>query len=189
MPQDLPSLTTERVLLRMATIADIPAILDYFTINQQHLAPFVPIRPPGFLTEAYWQTQIATNLADFHADRSLRLMIFDRAQPQVVIGDANFNGFMRGAGQFCYLGYNVAAAYQGQGYMTEALPAAIRYVFDELHLHRIMANYLPHNQRSGKLLRKLGFVVEGYARDYLLINGQWQDHILTSLTNPAWTPA
>lgn len=189
MARDLPLLTTERVLLRTATVADIPAIIDYYTVNQAHLAPFVPLRPPGFLTEAFWQTQIATNLADFRADRSLRLMIFDRAQPQIMIGEANFNGFMRGAGQFCYLGYGLAAAYQGRGLMTEALPAAIRYVFDELHMHRIMANYLPHNQRSGKLLRKLGFVVEGYARDYLLIDGQWQDHILTSLTNPAWTPA
>jgi ribosomal-protein-alanine N-acetyltransferase len=51
-----------------------------------------------------------------------------------------------------------------------------------------MASYLPHNQRSGKLLKRLGFVVEGYARDYLLINGLWQDHILTSLTNPNWKP-
>ncbi len=46
--------------------------------------------------------------------------------------------------------------------------------------------YLPHNQRSGKLLKRLGFVAEGYARDYLMINGQWEDRILTSLINPNW---
>jgi ribosomal-protein-alanine N-acetyltransferase len=28
--------------------------------------------------------------------------------------------------------------------------------------------------------------VEGYARDYLFLDGVWQDHVLTSLTNPAW---
>lgn len=53
-------------------------------------------------------------------------------------------------------------------------------------MHRIMAAYLPYNQRSGKLLKRLGFIVEGYARDYLTIDGQWQDHILTSLTNRNW---
>ena len=189
MPRDLPLLTTQRTLLRLAASADIPAIIAYFTTNQAHLAPFVPIRPPMFLTDAFWQEQIAKNLEDFHNDRSLRLCVFDRAQPQTMIGETNFNGFMRGAGQFCYLGYDIAADYQGRGYMTEALQAAIGYVFAELHMHRIMANYLPHNQRSGKLLRKLGFVVEGYARDYLLIDGEWQDHILTSLTNLTWTPA
>jgi ribosomal-protein-alanine N-acetyltransferase len=31
--------------------------------------------------------------------------------------------------------------------------------------------------------------VEGYARDYLYINGCWEDHILTSRTNPDWKPA
>ena len=70
--------------------------------------------------------------------------------------------------------------------MSEALPAAIDYVFANLNLHRIMANYLPDNQRSGNLLKRLGFVVEGYARDYLLINGKWQAYILTSLTNHNW---
>ena len=36
---------------------------------------------------------------------------------------------------------------------------------------------------------RLGFVVEGYARDYLLIDDRWQDQILTSLINPDWHPA
>ena len=51
-----------------------------------------------------------------------------------------------------------------------------------------MANYMPHNHRSGKLLERLGFEREGYAKDYLLIDGQWRDHVLTALTNKEWTP-
>ncbi|WP_416995596.1 hypothetical protein [Aeromonas salmonicida] len=39
--------------------------------------------------------------------------------------------------------------------------------------------------RSGTLLEHLGFEREGYARDYLMINGRWKDHILTALINPA----
>jgi ribosomal-protein-alanine N-acetyltransferase len=70
--------------------------------------------------------------------------------------------------------------------MQEAMEVAITYVFQNLNMHRIMANYMPHNRRSGNLLRKLGFVVEGYARDYLMINGKWEDHILTSLINDSF---
>lgn len=55
-------------------------------------------------------------------------------------------------------------------------------------MHRIMANYMPHNQRSGALLARLGFEREGYAKDYLLIDGKWQDHVLTALTNKEWLP-
>jgi [ribosomal protein S5]-alanine N-acetyltransferase len=189
MPKTPPTLASDRVLLRIGDSTDIPAIICYFSANQEHLASFVPQRPIDFLSEPFWQQQLARNLDDFNNDRSLRLFLFDRAQPELLIGEANFSNFVRGAGQFCHLGYSIAATHEGGGYMTEALQAAIAYVFAELRMHRIMANYLPHNQRSGRLLRKLGFVVEGYARDYLLINGEWQDHILTSLTNPRWTPA
>ena len=73
--------------------------------------------------------------------------------------------------------------------MREALEeAAIPFVFNKMRIHRINANYLPRNERSGGLLRRLGFTVEGYARDYLYINGRWEDHILTSCTNPDWKP-
>ena len=41
-------------------------------------------------------------------------------------------------------------------------------------------HYQPNNERSGRLLRSLGFTVEGYARDYLYIDGAWRDHVLTA---------
>ncbi len=78
--------------------------------------------------------------------------------------------------------------WQGKGLMFEALTAAIRYMQRTQHIHRIMANYMPHNKRSGDLLARLGFEKEGYAKDYLLIDGQWRDHVLTALTTPDWTP-
>jgi ribosomal-protein-alanine N-acetyltransferase len=48
---------------------------------------------------------------------------------------------------------------------------------------------MPRNERSAALLRRLGFSVEGLARDFLLIAGRWEDHVLTSLINPQWTEA
>jgi ribosomal-protein-alanine N-acetyltransferase len=68
--------------------------------------------------------------------------------------------------------------------MAEALRATNEFVFREMRLHRIMANYRPENVRSGKLLERLGFVREGLAKDYLFIDGAWRDHILTALVNP-----
>ena len=71
-----------------------------------------------------------------------------------------------------------------KGLMAEALERALRHVFEELELHRVEANYQPTNERSGRLLRRLGFVVEGYSRDYLFIDGAWRDHVRTALTRP-----
>jgi ribosomal-protein-alanine N-acetyltransferase len=95
---------------------------------------------------------------------------------------------VRGAANFCNVGYSLAETAQSHGYMTEPFKASTEYIFQELNFHRIMANYMPHNRRSGNMLKKIGFVIEGYARDYILINSKWEDHVLTSLTNYNWKP-
>ena len=184
-----PKLESKRIILRLACLDDVPAIIRYYTENKIHLAPFEPLRFSGFYTESYWYEQVKQALYEFRSDRSLQLFLFTKENENALIGSVNFRNFIRGVFQSCTLGYSLAEASQGKGYMTEALEVAITYVFAQLNTHRIMASYLPHNQRSGRLLKRLGFVVEGYARDYLLIDGQWQDHILTSLINPNWKPS
>ncbi|WP_414548366.1 GNAT family N-acetyltransferase [Anabaena sp. CCY 0017] len=188
MKTELPLITSDRLTLRIAIQKDIPQIVKYFQDNKNYFTPFYPILLDQLFTEEYWQYQIENNVLEFIHDQSLKLFIFPQKKSTKVIGTINFTNFIRGAANFCYVGYALAESEQGQGYMTEALKVATNYVFEELNFHRIMANYMPHNRRSGNVLKRLGFVVEGYARDYLLINGQWEDHILTSLINPDWKP-
>jgi ribosomal-protein-alanine N-acetyltransferase len=106
-----------------------------------------------------------------------------------IVASVNLSNVVRGVFQACHLGYSVDAAHEGRGIAFEAVGAVVRFAFAELRLHRVMANYQPTNERSAKLLRRLGFTAEGYARDYLYINGGWRDHVLTSLSNPDWVPA
>jgi [ribosomal protein S5]-alanine N-acetyltransferase len=186
MPLEQPVITCARIFIRMATNEDIPKILNYFTVNKTHLTPYYPSWHDGFFTTEYWKLQIEVNYQEFANDRSLRLFIFPRNNPKIIIGTVNFSNIVRGAAHYCNVGYSLAESEQGKGYMTEAMRGAMKYMFEEFKMHRIMASYIPHNQRSGKLLRRLGFVVEGYARDYLMINGRWEDHILTSIINPNW---
>ncbi len=103
---------------------------------------------------------------------------------ELVIGVCSFTNIVRGTFQSCHLGYALGEAWQGQGVMQEALEVAIDHVFSRMQLHRIMANYMPHNAKSGNLLNRLGFRIEGRAESFLKIDGQWADHILTSLINP-----
>ena len=180
-----PLIVTQRLLLRLATQEDITNILKYYTDNKAYLTPFYPVWSESFFTEKYWQSEVEVALREFIQGQSLRLLIFSQNE-STIIGIINYRNFIRGVAQFCTVGYSLAEKEQGKGHMTEALQASIDYVFGELKMHRIMANYMPHNQSSGNLLKRLGFVVEGYARDYLLINNQWQDHVLTSLINSKW---
>lgn len=185
---DLPRFETQRLVVRLATEADVPEIVRYFDENREHLRPFDPARPAGFFEPRFWEAQVRMSASEFRGDRALRLFLFAKDAPHAVVGTANFTRFDRGVSYSCSLGYGLAARAQGHGYMAEALRPAIDFLFHTLRYHRIEANYMPHNRRSGNLLRRLGFVVEGYARDYLLINGRWEDHVLTSLVNPDWSP-
>lgn len=184
---DFPVIETERLLLALPPVEAAPRMLSYFEENREHLAPWSPRMTASYYTEAYWHERLAKARVEFEQGQSMHLAIFERGpRMERVIGVCNFSSFIRGAFQACYLGYSIGYREEGRGLMHEAVSAGITYAFEQLRLHRIMANYVPTNERSGRLLRRLGFTVEGYARDYLLIAGRWQDHVMTSLTNTAW---
>jgi [ribosomal protein S5]-alanine N-acetyltransferase len=186
MPDSFPVLRTEHLILRLPAPEEACEALRYSQANLSHLAESGPKPPSDFLTEFYWRNVFIKAREDFHTDAALRLCAFEQQKPETMIATVNFTQIFRKGAQFAYLGYGVDQSKQGQGYMFEAISAALQYVFKDMNLHRIMANYMPSNERSGNLLKRLGFTVEGYARDYLLINGSWRDHILTSLTNTKW---
>lgn len=183
--REFPRIETERLLITMPGAEAAARMLAFAEENREHLARWLPLPSPDYYTEAYWRERLLAARTEFEQDQSMKLVFFERAQSEKgrVTGICNFSNFVRGAFQACYLGYNLDHRAEGHGLMQEALHASIRYAFESLHLHRIMANYIPTNERSGRLLRRLGFTVEGYARDYLMIAGRWQDHVLTSLTN------
>lgn len=181
-----PHLETARLILRMAGPADVPRILRFQRENQEHLRPWSPIPPVGWDTAAFWKREIERYDREFSLDLGCRLLVLDRGEPETVVGKVAFTAIVRGVAQFCFIGYHLGERYQGRGLMTEALRAAVDYAFDGLKLHRVMANYMPRNTRSARVLEKLGFEIEGTARGYLRINGVWEDHVLTSLTNPRW---
>ncbi len=177
-------LESARLWLRHGQPEDIAAILNYYSENRDYLAPFEPRKGAEFYTHQCWEQQLRLRMLETQEDKSLKLFLFLKQDPQTLIGSLNFSNFTRGVFQNCTVGYSLAEGYQGQAYMFEALSAGIEHIFSALQFHRIEANYLPHNQRSGRLLKRIGFTVNGYARSYLCIDGQWQDHILSSLLNP-----
>lgn len=175
---------TRRLRLLLPDEDRAPEVLRYFTENREHLERWAPIPPDDFYTLGYWRRRLRRGWQELEEDRSLRLYIYYMDQPGRVIGTAGFTDIVRGVLQQCNLGYGLADSEQGKGVMTEALAGAIPVIFDQLGIHRIAAGYIPSNERSGAVLKRLGFTVEGYARDYLFIGGRWRDHILTALVNP-----
>jgi ribosomal-protein-alanine N-acetyltransferase len=169
--------------MRIAEVTDATKLLRYRLENRAHLAPWEPLRETEYYTVEHCIRTIAQSRQNAQQDRGYPLMVFDHEE-QSILGTFTFANIVRGAFQACHLGYGVAARMQGQGLMREVLEVGIAWAFGELRLHRIMANYMPRNERSARLLASLGFEREGYAKRYLQIAGQWEDHVLTALVCP-----
>ncbi|WP_199053259.1 GNAT family N-acetyltransferase [Aquitalea sp. ASV15] len=184
-----PVLATPRLQLLPAHIGLARPMLDYQVRNRQHFAAWDPKPGDMFFTELYWTMQLRQQALSWEQGRGARFLLTQPEQPRQIIGTVSLSNIVRGVFQAAHLGYGIDHSLQGQGLMHEAVGEIIRFAFDDLRLHRLQANYQPHNQRSAALLQRLGFVEEGLARDYLYINGAWRDHVLTSLTNPQFDPA
>lgn len=178
-------LTTDRLVVRLAHERDAWRLAEYYSENRDFLKPWEPVRDASHCYPSGWQARLSV-INDMHKQGSAYYFLLLDPNENEVYGVANFSNVLRGSFHACYLGYSLGQKWQGQGLMYEALQSAIRYMQRQQHMHRIMANYMPHNQRSGNLLARLGFEREGYAKDYLLIDGKWQDHVLTALTNAEW---
>ena len=84
------------------------------------------------------------------------------------------------------LGYDLWPAYWGQGLMPEALRRLIRFGFEDMFLNRIEATTHTENQRSQRVLSKLGFQREGLLRDYYCRDGIYNDQVAFSLLRKEW---
>lgn len=179
------SFKTARLTVRTPQAGDGEHYARYYTENRAFLQPLSPTFGEDMFSAIDWEGSIPIIKHEFSTGRSARFCLFHE---NTMVGVANLTSMTRSPSHTCILGYTLSQSMQGNGYMREALLPVIDFAFTQRNIHRITANYMPHNQRSGRLLRSLGFQVEGYSRDYLLIDGKWQDHILTALLNPKWQP-
>jgi [ribosomal protein S5]-alanine N-acetyltransferase len=110
-------------------------------------------------------------------------------QTGAIAGFININNIVRGASQCGVLGYGAFAPTAGQGYMSEGLVLVMRHAFGRLGLHRLEANIQPANEESVGLVKRHGFRLEGYAPDFLHIDGAWRDHERWAITSDMIVPA
>jgi len=167
----------------MAAFGEGIKLADYYRINREFLQPYYPTFTREDFDPRAWESTIPHIRSEYEARRSWRLCLFHREELCGVVNVTNISTSPRYSAT---LGYSLAEKAQGRGFMKEALLEIVPAAFSHFRLHRIEANYMPRNERSGRTLASVGFVKEGLASQYLLINGVWEDHVLTSKINPAW---
>jgi [ribosomal protein S5]-alanine N-acetyltransferase len=172
-------LAGEKVVLRPPERGDYEAWASLRARSQAFLAPWEPIWPPDALSRANFRARVARYAEDWRTDQAYNFFIF--AHDETLLGGIGLASLRRGVSETASLGYWIGEPFARQGYMTATLPLVIDFAFDRLRLHRVEAACLPTNLPSRTLLLHAGFHEEGYARQYLCIDGKWQDHLLFAI--------
>jgi [ribosomal protein S5]-alanine N-acetyltransferase len=129
----------------------------------------------GLVSPPTQPEQYSTFLSRFRK-ADFECFLICRIEDGAIVGAISLSQIFLGGFRSAYLGYYLGAKYAGQGYMSEAIQLMLKYAFEELKLHRLEANIQPDNIASLKLVKKAGFIREGYSRRYLKICGRWRDH-------------
>ena len=176
----LPTISTRRLRLRWLTQGDVPALAAIFCDSEvcrfwSHAA----------LTDAVAAQALYDHVVMSFAARSLfQWGIADR-ESDAVVGTCTLAA-LSSAHRRAELGFALARAHWGRGYIAEALPALVSFAFKTLDLHRLEADVDPRNERSIRAIERLGFEREGHLRERYHVNGELQDAILYGLLRRDW---
>lgn len=169
--------------IRQTCPRDAAALSAFYTANAEHLQPWEPLREEGHHSVEAWRRRLISREEVQIAGQSAHFAGIS-GETGEIIAVCSLTNIVRGPFLACNMGYAIALRHQGKGLMKALCLHVIDHAFNDMGLHRIMANYMPSNRRSARLLQSLGFEREGLAKEYLRINGRWENHILTSLINP-----
>ncbi|HEU5017223.1 MAG TPA: GNAT family protein [Pseudolabrys sp.] len=175
--ENLPAVAGAGVTLRIPQSSDYAAWAGLRERSRAFLTPWEPVWPADDLSRAAFRRRIRRYAEDQRNDLAYAFLIY-RSSDDALVGGITLANIRRGVAQAGSIGYWIGEPYARQGYMTAAVRALVPFSFGTLRLHRLEAACIPSNDASIALLEKTGFKREGYARRYLCINGQWQDHLL-----------
>jgi len=179
----LPIITTPRVVLRWISEDDIDGLYEIFS-DPQVMRYWSTVPLPNREAAAALQREIAEGN---ESERMFKWGVALRDSNTVIGTTTLFNlNLENGRAE---IGYAMARAYWGKGYMNEALKGLVSHAFEVMELRRLEADVDPRNTASIHTLERLGFQREGYLRERWHVNGEIQDALFYGLLRREWLKA
>ena len=173
-------LETERLLLRRFGPGDATALAAYR--SDPNVSRYQAWNSPVPLAQA------RLLVADFAAGKPRSEGWFqyavERKSRPGLIGDVGV--FRQDAGRQAEIGFSFAVEHQGHGYATEAVRRIVEHLLVEEGLHRVTADCDARNDRSARLLERVGFRREGHLLASTWMKGEWTDDLIFGVLASEW---
>ncbi|MER3114496.1 GNAT family N-acetyltransferase [Bacillus altitudinis] len=176
-PQSFPTIHTESLILKQATITDAEDMHIY--LSNETVCRYMGIDAHETIEDTKGEINWYDNI--FKEQTGIRWGISLKNNP-TIIGSC---GFLNLEKQHLRteIGYELHHDHWRKGIMKEAITAVLRYGFQEMNLNRIEALIDPQNITSVKLLEQFNFVREGLLREYEYSKGKFDDVLMYGLLN------
>ena len=173
--ETFPTLDTGRLLLRQITQEDDNSLLA--VLSDEATCEYLTHNAVDDIANI---KRMITGMQRFFDEKQRIRWGIARKTDNALIGHCGFFDIDR-FNSCAEISYCLKRDLWGQGIMTEAVDAMLRFGFEDYGLNRIVANVIKGNAGSIKVLQKLGFVQEGVLRESLYKNGQYHDLIAFSI--------
>ena len=165
--RDPPVLDTARLTLRKLLRQDSRDMYDY--ASRPEVSEYLLWQPHE--SEAYTRRYLNYLQSRYRAGDFYDWAVVLRDSGRM-IGTCGFTRFNYEANS-AEIGYVLHPDVWGKGIAPEASRAVMRFGFYELRLHRIEARYILGNDRSRRVMDKLGMQFEGIARESMYVKGKY----------------
>ena len=162
MSKTLPTLTTERLILRPFSPTDASQVQRM--AGAREIASVTKNIPHPYPDGAA-ETWIATHQERYETGQGLSLAVTLAGTGELMgaIGLVSISeAHRRGV-----IGYWMGVDYWGRGYCTEAGRRLVRFAFEDMDLHRVVSHHLARNPASGRVMQKIGMTHEGTLRKHV----------------------
>ena len=179
----MPTLETERLILRPMLVSDADDMYDY--ARREEVTRYLLWSPHASKKNTvdflrYIRTR--SGLGDFYD-----WAVVERESGRM-IGTCGFTRFDF-PHDSCEIGYVLNPDFHGRGYATEAAWRVADFGFTVLGVHRVEARFMQGNDASLRVMEKLGMTFEGYRRESMLVKGKYRTIGTCAILRDEWKSA
>jgi RimJ/RimL family protein N-acetyltransferase len=165
---------TKRLLIRKFKFKDWQAVYEY--TSEVNVMKYIP---EGVFTKEDVKEFINKNIGD--TAEKFAVVLIDE---NIVIGHIVFLKYF---GEHTYeIGWEFNPKYYNRGYTSEAAQAILKFGFEKMKLHRIIATCQPENIPSYRVMEKIGMRREGYFKKCIPKGNEWWDEYYYAILEEEW---